>query len=103
MKQQHLSEVRKSIIASVTDSYPSVLSKSDATEMIEFIISMLTDEQNIHLSKKLKWCNEYKELHQKGFTETRIRSIIHRRHSIRKNHSKWACEPCSEWIESQNK
>lgn len=94
---------REIVLSLSLDSRPSVLSKADAKECIEYIMQMLTEKQVLELSKKMLRCHDYIKMKEKGMSDKNARSVIRRRHLIQYSKMNEVCEPCQEWMDRNHK
>lgn len=95
--------IQQQIVDKVMADCNSVMTKKEASDRIEYILCMLTNVQKLSLLNKVKRCNYYINLLNKGMDIVRIKGVIRRRFQIQRQHIKNTCEPCESYVSTKLK
>ncbi len=98
-KSPELKPVSERIIELILSDCASVLSKAEIEIRLKFLLIMLTNNQKKATLEKLKRCSLYIEKIDKGFDESRVKSILKNKHKISRQYIEEACEPCKSFLE----
>ena len=96
--QSHTS-IEDEMFKILTANMSSVVRIEDVKPIISSIVQLLAPRRKEELLKHLKFCKKYKELHEKGMPETRLRSTMLRKFKISRTQLYPNCERCQKIIE----